>query len=128
MWWYAGESSLSLSLFSFASLCEHSLRFYVPPSAREARTVIQRYQQIAKSQRQTASKCAKRDSLLARYAANWKARPARNRHARLSRLSHFFQSLNGIKKHTRDFKLHYCSITDGYIHKKYTRVVVGLIR
>jgi len=44
----AAASTLSLSLSR------------APPSARSARTVIQRYRQIAKSQRQTASKCAKR--------------------------------------------------------------------
>lgn len=45
----------------------------VPPRAHRApRTVIQRYQQIAKSQRQTAGKCAKRDELPARRAIRYK--------------------------------------------------------
>lgn len=74
----------------------------VPPRAHRApRTVIQRYQQIAKSQRQTAGKCAKRDELPARRAIRYKLES--------DRVSYFFLvillELGKIKK--LDLKSYY---------------------
>lgn len=55
--------------FSLLERLPSSSAAYVPPCVRRG-TVTQRYQQIAKSQRQTAGKCAKRDSLPARYTSH----------------------------------------------------------
>lgn len=78
--WMEGDgSALVLSFSPFLSLplspCPSApsppptFAVRVPPSARRVPRIIQRYQQIAKSQRQTGGKCAKRNPPSARYAA-----------------------------------------------------------
>lgn len=77
----------SFSFFLFARTLPSSRLMCA--TLRAPRTVIQRYQQIAKSQRQTAGKCAKRDSLPARYATKLES----DQSVFYARVSYFFVTL-----------------------------------
>lgn len=87
------------AVYACASTCT-----CVRATLRTARTVIQRYQQIAKSQRQTAGKCAKQRG--PRDTPRNRKRPCCMFHTRLSCLS-FLRNLD----RTEELASRSCSIT-----------------